>query len=102
MTRLEPIYWRPVNDIAPVVRGTWFYKDTMLPVETGVANMLEAGYTELQPWSETWKDELRSAVDVGAAGEMKIIHRLWPEQIKKAESRPGTARGEMSGMRSDS
>lgn len=74
----------------------------MLPVETGVANMLEAGYTELQPWSETWKDELRSAIDVGAAGEMKIIHRLWPEQIKKAESRPGTARGEMSGMRSDS
>ncbi|GAB7346899.1 hypothetical protein MBLNU459_g1973t1 [Dothideomycetes sp. NU459] len=99
--QLEPIYWRPVHDIAPVFRGTWFYKDTMLPVETAVANMLEAGYTELRPWSETWKDELRSAVDVGAAGEVKILHRLWPEQTKRLESRPGTSRGEMIGMVSE-
>jgi hypothetical protein len=39
--KMEPIYWAPVGDIADVVRGTWFYKDTMLPVETPVANMLE-------------------------------------------------------------
>lgn len=93
---LEPIYWRPVNDVSPVVRATWFYKDTMLPVETPVANMLEAGYTELQPWTETWTDELNSAVEVGAAGETKILHTLWPEQLRLPESRPATSRGEMA------
>lgn len=90
--QMEPIYWHPVNDISPVMRGTWFYKDTMLPVETAIANMLELGYVELKPWTETWTDELNSAVEVGAAGEMKIIHRLWPESAKRKDiSRPGTA-----------
>jgi hypothetical protein len=46
--QMVPIYWTPVNDTAQVVRGTWFYQDTMLPVETAVANMLEAGYLELK------------------------------------------------------
>jgi hypothetical protein len=89
--RMEPIYWAPVSDIAKVLRGTWFYKDTMMPVEVEVANMLEAGYLELQPWTETWKDELNSAIDVGALGEMKILHRLWPERPKKPESRPSSS-----------
>lgn len=89
--RMEPIYWSPVNDVAKVLRGTWFYKDTMMPVEVEVANMLEAGYLELQPWTETWKDELNSAVEVGALGEVKILHRLWPEKPKKLESRPSTS-----------
>jgi len=94
--QMVPIYWHPVNDTAPVVRATWFYKDTMLPVETPVANMLELGYVELRPWTETWRDELNSAVEVGAAGEMKIIHRLWPEPLRtKDSSRPATAIGEM-------
>lgn len=90
---MEPIYWSPVHDIAAVVRGTWFYKESMLPVEVEVANMLEAGYTLLQPWTETWKDELDSAVEVGALGEMKILQRLWPEKPKKPESRPGSSIG---------
>lgn len=89
--RMEPIYWAPVNDVAKVLRGTWFYKDTMMPVEVDVANMLEAGYLELRPWTETWKDELNSAVEVGALGEMKILHRLWPQKPKNLESRPSTA-----------
>ncbi|PSN73278.1 hypothetical protein BS50DRAFT_568857 [Corynespora cassiicola Philippines] len=89
--RMEPIYWSPVNDIASVVRGTWFYKDTMMPVEIEVANMLEAGYLELQPWTETWKDELNSAIEVGALGEMKILHKLWPDKPVKVESRPNTS-----------
>lgn len=95
--QMEPIYWRPVNDIAPVVRATWFYRDNMLPVETNVANMLEAGYIELRPWSETWKDELNSAIDVGAAGEEKILHRLWPTSAatRRDSIRPGTARSDM-------
>jgi hypothetical protein len=63
----------------------------MMPVEVEVANMLEAGYLEMQPWTQTWKDELNSAVDVGAFGEMKILHSLWPERPKKPESRPSTS-----------
>ncbi|KAF9740965.1 hypothetical protein PMIN06_008831 [Paraphaeosphaeria minitans] len=89
--RLEPTYWAPVNDIAQVLRGTWFYKDTMMPVEVDVANMLEAGYLELRPWTETWKDELNSAIEVGALGEMKILHKLWLEKPKQVDSRPSTA-----------
>lgn len=77
---MEPIYWSPLNDIAPVIRGTWFYKDSMLPVEPDVANLLESGYIALQPWTETWHDELNSAVEVGAIGEEKITHQLWPEK----------------------
>ena len=90
---MEPIYWEPVNDIAHVVRGTWFYKDTMMPVETPVAIMLEVGYVELQCWTETWKDELNCAIGVGAIGEEKILHRLWPEQAVKRAERPGTSKG---------
>jgi hypothetical protein len=75
---MMPIYWSPVHDIAAVIRGTWFYKDTMCPVEPAVANQLEIGYRELRPWSQTWRDELCSALEVGAAGEEKISHRIWP------------------------
>ncbi|KAF1989501.1 hypothetical protein K402DRAFT_372296 [Aulographum hederae CBS 113979] len=91
--QMEPVYWKPVHDIAAVVRATWFYKDTMLPVEVDVANMLEAGYVSLRPWTETWNDELNSAVEVGALGEMKIAHRLWPEKPPKVESRPQSMAG---------
>ena len=51
----------------------------MVPVEPAVANQLESGYRELRPWTETWADELKSALDVGALGEEKVSHRLWPE-----------------------
>ncbi|KAF4637644.1 hypothetical protein G7Y89_g437 [Cudoniella acicularis] len=78
--QMHPIYWSPVHDIAAVTRGTWFYQGTMLPVEPRVANQLESGYRELRPWSKTWRDELNSALEVGAAGEEKIAHRLWPKE----------------------
>ena len=90
--QMTPIYWTPVHDTAQVVRGTWFYEDTMLPVETSVANMLEAGYVDLQCWTQTWQDELNSAVEVGAAGEMKVAYKLWPEP-KPSDSRPASRRG---------
>ena len=90
---MEPIYWPPVNDIASVIRGTWFYAENMLPVEPEIANLLESGYIQMQPWTETWKDELDSAVEVGAAGEEKVLFKLWPEK-KKQISRPGTARSQ--------
>lgn len=85
---MEPIYWAPVNDVAAVVRATWFYKETMMPVEVDVANLLEAGYVTLRPWTQTWRDELDSAVSVGAEGEMKVLHRLWPDRVA---ARPSTA-----------
>lgn len=82
----------PVNDVAEVIRATWFYKDTLLPVEVDVANLLEAGYVRLKPWTQTWKDELDSAVAVGAMGEERIAHLLWPKvPAKKVSSRPGTS-----------
>ncbi|RKF76897.1 putative ddhd domain protein [Golovinomyces cichoracearum] len=76
--KMKPIYWSPVKDTASVIRGTWFYHDTIYPVEPAVANQLELGYRELRPWTQTWKDELESALAVGAAGEEKIAYRLWP------------------------
>ena len=91
---MEPIYWSPVNDVASVVRGTWFYADNLLPVEADIANMLEVGYIGLQPWTETWTDELNSAMEVGALGEMKVLHKLWPERPKDVPSRPSTSRAE--------
>ena len=92
--KMTPIYWTPVHDTAEVIRGTWFYQDTMLPVETPVANMLEAGYIDLQVWTETWKDELNSAIEVGAWGEMKIVHQLWPNKpLEASVSRPSSQRG---------
>jgi hypothetical protein len=83
--QMNPIYWSPVHDIACVTRGTWFYNDTMYPVEPAVANQLEIIYRELQPWSQTWNDELNSAIEVGAAGEEKIAHRLWPKEDQKVD-----------------
>jgi hypothetical protein len=91
---MEPIYWSPVHDIASVTRGTWFYKDSMLPVEIDVSQMLEAGYLALQPWTPTWADQLSSAVEAGAAGEEKIVHPLWPADLLSklvTDSRPSTA-----------
>jgi hypothetical protein len=84
--QMQPIYWSPINDVATVTRGTWFYKDSMCPVEPAVANQLEMGYRELRPWSQTWNDELNSAMEVGAAGEEKIAHRLWPDENKTSGS----------------
>lgn len=66
----------------------------MLPVEVEVANMLERGYLDLRPWSDTWADELNSACEVGAVGEERIVHPLWPEAnaLDPSESRrPSTS-----------
>ncbi|OAQ83942.1 DDHD domain-containingprotein [Purpureocillium lilacinum] len=79
LLQMKPIYWSPVNDIAVVTRATWFYRDTMLPIAPIVANQLETGYQELRPWTETWNDEIRCAIDVGPLGEEKVAHLLWPQ-----------------------
>ncbi|WEW57386.1 hypothetical protein PRK78_002853 [Emydomyces testavorans] len=92
MLQMKPIYWSPVQDISPVIRATWFYKNSMLPVEPEVANHLEAGYMYLKPWTQTWQDELNSCVENGAEAEMKIVHKLWPTEHRKS-SRPGSRPG---------
>lgn len=60
----------------------------MLPLEPVVANQLETGYRELRPFSQTWEDEIRCAVEVGADGEEKVSWPLWPKPFnpKEAES----------------
>ncbi|KAL8833547.1 MAG: hypothetical protein Q9170_004202 [Blastenia crenularia] len=91
--KMGPIYWDPVHDISSVVRGTWFSKDTMLPVPPDVANQLEEGYEYMKPWTQTYVDEINSCLDIGAEAEAKVVHRLWPEtDTSKDDSRPATAK----------
>lgn len=82
---MKPIYWSPVHDVSSVIRATWFYKNTMLPVEPELANQLETGYMYMQPWTETWQDELNSCIENGAEAEMKIVHRIWPQEEEVKE-----------------
>ncbi|KAL5332395.1 DDHD domain-containing protein [Aspergillus crustosus] len=89
--KMKPIYWNPLHDISNVVRATWFYKNTMLPVEPELANRLEDGFVYLKPWTETWQDELNSCVENGADAELKIVHRLWP---KHDDVLPSTGEGQ--------
>ena len=74
---MGPIYWDPVHDVSSVVRGTWFYKDSMLPVDPDLANQLEEGYEYIKPWTLTYQDELKSCLEVGPEAELKITHRLY-------------------------
>ncbi|KAF7156658.1 hypothetical protein CNMCM5623_000331 [Aspergillus felis] len=94
---MKPIYWSPLHDESNVLRATWFYKNTMLPVETELANKLEDGYIYLKPWTDTWQDELNSCVENGADAEMKIVHKLWPKPDTKSSSTP-TSRPGSSGQ----
>ena len=83
---MEPIYWSPTKDVAPVMRGTWFYHENMLPVEAEVSNLLEAGYLSQHVWTESWKDELERAVEDGALGEMRILYMLWPDRSRDMDA----------------
>ena len=101
---MAPIYWSPVHDVSGVCRGTWFYRDTMLPVETDMANRLERGYCEVRAWTEEWDAELESAVQVGREGEEKVRWKLWDISGTDAtntplgSSRPGTSTGKSEPM----
>ncbi|KAL8778916.1 MAG: hypothetical protein Q9213_007189 [Squamulea squamosa] len=95
--KMGPIYWDPIHDISTVTRGTWFYKNTMLPVPPDVANQLEEGYEYMKPWTQTYADELNSCLEIGPEAETKVVHRLWPEvESQKDNSRPGTAKSKGS------
>ena len=86
---MKPIYWSPINDTSNVMRATWFYKDSMLPVPVDVANRLEVGYEYMQPFGHSYQEELQACIDNGAAAELKVVYRLWPEEAKT--SRPSTS-----------
>ena len=92
--KMGPIYWDPVHDVSSVMRGTWFYKETMLPVPSDVANQLEEGYEYMKPWTPTYTDELNSCLEIGPEAETKIVHRLWPDPSN--DSRPTTAKSRKS------
>lgn len=97
---MKPIYWSPVHDISSVVRGTWFYKDTMLPVEADVANRLEEGYEYMKPWTQSYVDEIDSCLEIGPEAELKIVNRLWPSEVpNNPESRPTTGRSNATSLR---
>ena len=88
---MGPIYWEPVHDVSSVVRGTWFYKETMWPVEADLANQLEEGYEYVKPWTPTYVDELNSCQEVGAEAELKLVHRIWPaEEPVRTSNRPNS------------
>ncbi|KIW21350.1 hypothetical protein PV08_01930 [Exophiala spinifera] len=87
---MKPIYWSPINDTSNVIRATWFYKDTMLPVPAEVANRLEVGYEYMMPYGASYQEELQACIENGASAEMKVVHKLWPDE-PKVSSRPGTA-----------
>lgn len=86
---MKPIYWSPINDQASVIRATWFFETTMEPVDAELANRLEAGYEDMKPYSDIYKHELDSCVEHGASAELKVVHKLWPEE--KKPSRPPTS-----------
>ncbi|OJJ37450.1 hypothetical protein ASPWEDRAFT_108010 [Aspergillus wentii DTO 134E9] len=88
--KMKPIYWSPLHDISNVLRSTWFYQNTMLPVETELANKLEDGYVYLRTWTDTWQDELNSCVENGAEAELKIVHKLWQKEDLKPTGKPAT------------
>lgn len=56
----------------------------MVPIEPAIANQLEIGYRELRPFSQTWADELRCAVEVGPDGEEKVLWPLWPKAMPQS------------------
>ena len=88
---MKPIYWDSLHDISKAHRSTWFYQNSMHPVETELANRLEEGYLYFQPWTETWQDELNSCVRNGAEAEMKIVHPLSRNgDWSRTSSRPGS------------
>ena len=74
--KMEPIYWSPANDISSLTRGTWFYKQSMLPVEPDIANLLEKGYEDIRPWTTTYEDEVKSCLAIGPEAEIKLTYKL--------------------------
>ena len=76
---MRPIYWDPIHDESSVIRGTWFFKDTMLPIESSLANRIEEGYEYVKPWTKAYVEELDSCIEVGPEAELKLVYKLWSD-----------------------
>ena len=61
-----------------IQRATWFYPSTsshkFYPVDPLLAQHLEEAYFVIEPYKESYSDELRSAVALGAEAEGKLKH----------------------------
>ena len=65
-----------------------------MPVESDVANQLEEGYEYMRPWTESYKDEINSCLEIGAEAELKIVYKLWPSEEPKVPGvRPDSSIG---------
>ncbi|WOO83447.1 putative phospholipasec [Vanrija pseudolonga] len=73
---LHPVYWRQYGPRIPVIRGTWFVGDGARPCTWDLAAELEKGFQEIKPWQPSYKEELATALAVGASGEEKLMHKL--------------------------
>ena len=87
---MGPIYWDPVHDISSVIRGTWFFKDSMLPVDSELANQIEEGYEYIRPWTTAYAVELDSCMEVGPDAELKVVYKLRQDVPPVDETRPNT------------
>lgn len=94
--KMGPIYWDPVHDVSSVIRGTWFYKDTMMPIESDLANRIEEGYEYIRPWTPAYVEELNSCMEVGPEAELRLIYKLWADAPRANQTRPTTAENRRS------
>ena len=85
---MKPIYWSQINDQHKVVRATWFFKHSMLPVPVETADRLELGYQEIMPYLPVYQNELDACIANGPTAELRIVHQLFPED--RDSSRPTT------------
>ena len=86
--QMKPVDDRSMNNVLPVVRGTWFYKKSMAPVPSDIANQLELGYERLQPWSRHYRIESSRCARMGPSAQVKFIHWLGsdlPPQPEKTD-----------------
>lgn len=93
---MGPIYWDPVHDVSSVIRGTWFFKDSMMPIECDLANRIEEGYEFIRPWTPAYVEELDSCMEVGPEAELKLMYRLWPHVPPVDQTRPITGNSSRS------
>ena len=93
---MGPIYWDPVHDISSVIRGTWFFKDSMLPIESELANQIEEGYEYIRPWTPAYDEELDSCMEVGPDAELRLVYKLRQDAPPVDQARPNTGKSSRS------
>ncbi|WVQ81546.1 hypothetical protein IAT38_003670 [Cryptococcus sp. DSM 104549] len=73
---LHPVFWAHTGPRVAVLRGTWFASDDTRPCSWELAEEIEKGYLEIQPWQPSYKHELATAMALGPAGEEKLKYTL--------------------------